>query len=103
MFCVIYEFEVLPNNEEEFKGIWHSLTLLFREHYGAIGSCLHKDMNEKNLWIAYARWPSKEAWQKRFTKLVEQQAELGDRMQQLCVKSRTAYTMELSDDLLLGA
>jgi hypothetical protein len=29
----------------------------FREHRGALGSCLHK--TEDGLWLAYSRWPDK--------------------------------------------
>lgn len=49
-------------NENEFKEIWHKLTLIIKEARGGLGSRLHKDKTKENLWVAYAQWPSENAW-----------------------------------------
>ncbi|HQS84044.1 MAG: hypothetical protein B7Y25_06495 [Alphaproteobacteria bacterium 16-39-46] len=59
MFAVIYRRFVLPECEQEYQQAWHKVALYFKEHGGAIGSCLHKT-DKKNEWVAYSRWPDQE-------------------------------------------
>lgn len=62
MFSVIYEFNVIPGKENDFKRLWHDITLEVKEHDNGLGSRLHKMIGKENLWIAYAQWPSRETW-----------------------------------------
>lgn len=39
----------------------------FRDCHGGLGSCLHKEDN--GYFIAYARWPSRQLWEKKTKKL----------------------------------
>ena len=54
MKAAIYRWRVAPEDEEHFKQRWH----------GGGGSRLHRAGNGE--WVAYARWPSKEARDKAF-------------------------------------
>ena len=57
MFAVLYQSYLKPGREAEYKQAWHKIARYFREHRGAIGSCLHQ--TKDGLWIAYSRWPDK--------------------------------------------
>jgi spore coat protein CotH len=59
MFAVIYQFKLKPKQETEYVECWNKVATYFMNKRGAIGSCLHK--SDDNLWVAYSRWPSKEA------------------------------------------
>ena len=61
MFAVIYRFRVVPGKTESFTEAWQKLTELFHKEAGALGSRLHT--GEDELW-AYARWPSREMWER---------------------------------------
>lgn len=65
MFAVIYKFKVKEGFEEKFQSSWEKMTYEFRDTHGALGSCLHKTLD--NIFIAYARWPNKKAWQEEKT------------------------------------
>lgn len=47
MFCVVYEFDVIPEQEDEFKRLWHEITLEVKAHDGGLGSRLHKMIGKK--------------------------------------------------------
>jgi len=100
MFCVVYEFEVTQNNENEFKEIWHYLTLVIREKCGGLGSRLHKETTRDNIWIAYAQWPSKNDWNQPTSDANNQLVRLRDRMKAICQNIRTIYQLDVIDDLL---
>jgi quinol monooxygenase YgiN len=100
MFCVVYEFEVIQDNENEFKKTWHNLTVAIRETCGGLGSRLHKDIPRDNIWIAYAQWPNKSTWDKPFTFADNQHTELQNRIKSICKYIRTVYQMDVTDDLL---
>ncbi|WP_413692592.1 antibiotic biosynthesis monooxygenase family protein [Psychromonas sp. KJ10-2] len=56
MLAVILEFDVIEGMEEEFRIAWIETTELIYQHFGSLGSRLHKAENGK--FIAYAQWPS---------------------------------------------
>ena len=58
MFAVIYRSYIKPEKETEYQQLWQQIATYFREHCGALGSCLHK--TEEGIWLAYSRWPDKE-------------------------------------------
>lgn len=59
MFAVIYKFKLKAQQEDLYQYHWHKIANFFIEHRGAISSCLHK--GDVGLWVAYSRWPDKEA------------------------------------------
>ena len=102
MFCVVYEFEVTPNSENEFKKIWHDLTLIIKETRGGLGSRLHKDKSKRNIWIAYAQWPNETAWKKPAPHIEDRHVILGNRMKEICINIRIIYQLDVIDDLLVS-
>jgi quinol monooxygenase YgiN len=59
MYAVIYRWRVEPKHETEFQRRWHEITEEIVTHHGGGGSRLHRAENGD--WVAYARWPSKDA------------------------------------------
>ena len=59
-FCVIYRWRLVPGTEKQFQQAWEQLTHEIRTHAGGLGSRLHQA--DDGTWIAYAQWPSREAW-----------------------------------------
>lgn len=59
-FAVIYRWQVKAGFEKQFKTAWATITELLIEKQGARGSRLHQ--TEEGIWVAYAQWPSKQAW-----------------------------------------
>jgi len=57
MYAVIYQFDVIQGQEEDFETLWQMVTESFIEHAGGLGSRLHK--NEAGSYMAYAQWPVK--------------------------------------------
>ena len=62
MFCVIYKFTVKKGQEEQFQKSWSKVTKAFIDHCDALGSRLHHISDQD--YIAYAQWPSRQAWKK---------------------------------------
>lgn len=61
-FAVIYRWRLHPGKEQQFREAWERGTLLLMKKRGGLGSRLHKA--EDGTWIAYAQWPSREAWER---------------------------------------
>lgn len=100
MFCVIYEFEVLPEHTTEFKQLWRSLTQHVKESGNGLGSRLHKESNRPDVYVAYAQWPDKSTWE-AFTPLNEvAHAEQTKRLRDICANIAISYQLEVMDDLL---
>ena len=76
MFYVIYEFHLELSNVNQFKKVWHQLTLDIREGSSGLGSRLHKVLNKPNCWLAYAKWQTKEDWINYAPLNIPEQAEL---------------------------
>lgn len=57
MFAVIYRSYIKPEKETEYQQLWQQIAAYFKQHCGALGSCLHK--TEEGIWLAYSRWPDK--------------------------------------------
>jgi Antibiotic biosynthesis monooxygenase len=58
-FAVIYRCRVREGQEAEFCLHWKTVASYFIAERGAIESRLH--CTEEGLWVAYSRWPSREA------------------------------------------
>lgn len=46
MFAVIYQFKLKPHQETTYKKCWSKIADYFLEKRGAIGSCLHIELEE---------------------------------------------------------
>lgn len=55
MICVLIEFVVKPGQEGAFVEAWTELTRYIRDHFGSLGSRLHRA--EAGRYIGYAQWP----------------------------------------------
>jgi quinol monooxygenase YgiN len=97
MYCVIYEFTVDQHNENQFKKLWHELTLCIKAESKSLGSRLHKSIESENTWIAYAQWPSKQT----YDNTPEEVTYEAIRQQFLATISgiKIVYEMECVDDL----
>ena len=56
--AVLYVFEVLPDQSDEFESAWAAVTVAIKEQCGSGGSRLYKSDN--GTYWAHALWPSKE-------------------------------------------
>ena len=59
-FAVLYRWRLTPGMEATFREGWERVTVQLKQHRGALGSRLH--LAEDGTWVAYAQWPSREAW-----------------------------------------
>lgn len=60
MFVVIYRWRLKPGGEAVFREGWREMTESIYRARGSLGSRLHRA--EDGTWLAYAQWPSEEAW-----------------------------------------
>ncbi|HEY9718955.1 MAG TPA: VOC family protein [Trichormus sp.] len=97
MFCVIYQWQVKPEREQDFRGTWRTLTEAIFAQHGALGSRLHK--SDDGSWIAYAQWPSRDLWENRAETLG---VELARSRQSECLidKVKVLHTLTMTDNLL---
>jgi hypothetical protein len=97
MFAIIYEFDVKMENAVAFTEIWHILTTRIKALCDSQGSRLHK-LNDSS-WIAYALWPSRDAWETSDLNQPEM-VELRQQLFDICDDIRIAYQMDVVDDLI---
>ncbi|HAC58334.1 antibiotic biosynthesis monooxygenase [Parvibaculum sp.] len=64
MKAAIYRWKVAPGDEEYFARRWHEITQDIMRDHGGGGSRLHRAENGD--FVAYARWPSRQARDKAF-------------------------------------
>ncbi len=64
MKAAIYRWRVTPENEDDFRRRWHDITVDIMRDHGGGGSRLHR--TENGDFVAYARWPSRQARDKAF-------------------------------------
>ena len=96
MFAVVYRFETKPGRESEFEQAWAAVTELILEHCGSYGSRLHRI--EDGRYYAYARWPSRAAWEASALPAACDPAR--ERMRDCLVNSETLLTGDVGTDLL---
>jgi quinol monooxygenase YgiN len=97
IYCVVYEFFVEQQHEEEFKKLWHELTVRILKESGSMGSRLHKVSEPENTWVAYAQWPSKQVYENTPEKVSYE--DIRERFLNTCAGIRIAYQMECIDNL----
>lgn len=104
MFVVVYRWAVKPGREQEFRKAWVDVTEANYKAYGSLGSRLHR--NEDGDWVAYAQWPSRDAWEKAWKRGVLANPAASAIMKN-CVEEKSAQeqffptlSLEVTDDLL---
>lgn len=60
MLCLVYEFSVKAEMEENFRSGWCALSETLVKTQGSLGARLHRSAD--NIWISYAQWPDRESW-----------------------------------------
>ncbi|MHA7832681.1 MAG: antibiotic biosynthesis monooxygenase family protein [Flagellimonas sp.] len=98
MYAVIYQFDVIQGQEEDFETLWQMVTKAFIQHAGGLGSRLHK--NETGSYMAYAQWPDKKAWETARQKLPKTAIENLQRMNGYCEEITVLFNMDVKNDLL---
>jgi heme-degrading monooxygenase HmoA len=98
MFVAIYHWKLKPGKEEQFQQAWAKLTITIRQRFGSYGSRLHKTAD--GTWLAYAQWPSREAWDS-FS--LQDPESIATRKQMLeAIESKFPdITMDVSEDYLV--
>ncbi|MEN1727474.1 MAG: antibiotic biosynthesis monooxygenase [Pseudomonadota bacterium] len=61
MLAVLLAFDVKPGSEAEFVETWEHTTHIIYQHFGGLGSRLHR--SEDGQFIAYAQWPDLEVYE----------------------------------------
>ena len=70
--AVIYHWKITPGKETTFEKMWYQSTKTIYEHWGSFGSSLHK--TKDGTYLAYARWPDHETWQKMIQEYTAEEA-----------------------------
>ena len=60
-FTVVYRWQLHDGKRGQFQRAWETVTTQLIRDQGALGSRLH--VSEDGTVVAYAQWPSKEAWE----------------------------------------
>ena len=76
----IFQVEVRPGEEENFRESWHSGSMPIQKCLGARGTRLHLKRGAERTFIAIAEWESKEARDAAFAKLDNPDNPLGKDM-----------------------
>jgi len=102
MFIAVYEMKAKPGMEQQFRESWAAVTDAIMEHRGGLGSRLH-ETDTSGLFVAYAQWPSREAWQDRsgWDSFRSEQSRQVELMRQSLEYSKTVYELQVADDRLV--
>ena len=100
IFSVILEFDVVDGNEIAFVELWEQTTQIIYQHFGSLGSRLHRDCTGK--FIAYAQWPSIDVYEDDHLWPRGAAAEVRERMRSILKsgKPKVLFKMDLISDLL---
>lgn len=99
MLSVVLEFEVVDGQEALFKKYWLATTEAIYQHFGSLGSRLHKADNGK--FIAYAQWPDRQTYEQSHLWPDKAKA-LRNKMNATLVnqQARLVYKLEVDTDYL---
>jgi len=97
-FAVIYTFEVNTGMDKEFIKGWKGLTELIYQYEGSLGSRLHKLSD--TFFVAYAKWPSKDLWEKAGKNLPDESLIYKEQMKSSCTKIETLFELNIVEDLI---
>lgn len=97
-FAVIYRWRIDPARMEDFREAWAAMTRLIRDERQGLGSRLHQT---RDGWtVAYAQWPSREAWEASRARSTADAA-LSQRMQGATLEVGETLELDADLDLLL--
>ena len=101
MYCVIYEFQVIPGENLRFEKAWSEFTEAIFRVRGSLGSRLHKTI-DTDVYVAYAQWPSRDVFQAQVldSAFSDSEREARENMQATLVRSEQKYNLEVLDDHL---
>lgn len=98
MFAVIYRWQLKPGTEDQFRAAWRQGTKDIEELFETGGSRLHRASDGS--WLAYARWPNKQARNKAFRDGPPSAAVA--EIQKYIEKEIDQISLEITDDLLVS-
>lgn len=104
MYCVVYEFQVIPGENLRFEKAWSEFTEAIFRVRGSLGSRLHKTI-APDVYVAYAQWPSKEIFQSQVldSAFTEKEKAARAAMQSTLLRSEQKYHLEAVADHLRTA
>ncbi|WP_068544342.1 antibiotic biosynthesis monooxygenase [Thalassotalea crassostreae] len=59
MYCILYQWVIIPGKKTEFVKAWHKMTRHYIDEYGAMEFRLHQV--SENHYAAYAQWADKKS------------------------------------------
>ncbi|HEY9756740.1 MAG TPA: antibiotic biosynthesis monooxygenase family protein [Oculatellaceae cyanobacterium] len=98
MFAVIYRFRVRPGYEQKFQESWSERTEEIKATFGGLGSRLHRASD--GTWIAYAQWPSRDAWE-ALGPSTSESTPAQQIMREACEFVETLFELDVVKDLLV--
>jgi quinol monooxygenase YgiN len=100
MFTLIYRWRVHPGREQQFVDAWLRMTEIIRDREGSLGSRLHRAQD--GLFVAYAQWPSQQAWEASDAiEPTEEAIQLRRVIRESAVRQKPDLSMEVLHDLLV--
>ena len=100
MFVVLYRWRLREGEGPRLAEAWRTMTEAIRRQHGSLGSRLH--LAEDGSWVAYARWPSRAAWEA--AQAGDSAAPDAGATMAACIALRFPHVcMAVTDDLLQGA
>lgn len=99
-FAVIYRWRIRDGQELAFRQAWERGTECLMRRCGALGSRLHRC--EDGSWMAYAQWPSREAWE-RATPLEALDSDCWDRLSKSVAERDAPILLTPVADYLVAA
>jgi heme-degrading monooxygenase HmoA len=99
MFVALYEMKTKPGRESDFEKAWAEWTDAIHRVRGSYGSRLHKT-ETSGIFVAYAQWPSREAYEKSTNGFTDAEKESSRRMRDAVEDIKTLHLMEVTDDRL---
>jgi heme-degrading monooxygenase HmoA len=97
MFAVLYRWKIKPGCEVTFREAWRTMTAAIKARHQTSGSRLHQTENGE--LIAYAVWPSRDAWVSARA-LPSAHVDAGETMKSCTEQSFPFTTLDVLDDLL---
>ncbi len=99
MFIAVYEFNIKPGKEEQFRQSWLKTTQAIFKELGSLGSRLHST-DDPLKFVAYAQWPNMDLWANN-NGLREHESILAIEDMRECIEnSKTVYKLQVTDDYL---
>lgn len=99
MFVALYEMTAKAGRENDFEKAWAEWTDAIHRVRGSWGSRLHKT-EVPRVYVAYAQWPSKEAYDRPGEGFTETEKESSKRMFDAAEAIKTLHLMDVCNDRL---